>query len=36
MDEQYEVTVKIFVDGDQWGALVGENITEAWQGSDTR
>jgi len=27
MDEQYTVTVKIFLDGNQWGALVGENIT---------
>ena len=27
MDEQYSVTVKIFLDGNQWGALVGENIT---------
>jgi hypothetical protein len=26
MDEQYTVTVKIFLDGNQWGALVGENI----------
>ena len=24
MDEQYTVTVKIFLDGNQWGALVGE------------
>jgi hypothetical protein len=27
MDEQYTVTVTIFLDGNQWGALVGENIT---------
>lgn len=27
MNEKYAVTVEIFLDGNQWGALVGENIT---------
>ena len=27
MNEEYSVTVKIFLDGNQWGALLGENIT---------
>jgi len=27
MQDDYRVTVKIFLDGNQWGALVGENIT---------
>jgi hypothetical protein len=27
MQDEYSVTVKIFLDGNQWGALVGENIT---------
>ena len=27
MNEEYSVTVKIFLDGNQWGALLGENFT---------
>jgi len=27
MLEEYFLTVKIFLNGNQWGALVGENIT---------
>jgi len=27
MNERYAVVVEIFLDGNQWGALVGENIT---------
>ena len=27
MNEGYSVTVKIFLDGNQWAALLGENIT---------
>ena len=27
MNEEYSVTVKMFLDGNQWAALLGENIT---------
>ena len=27
MPERYDVVIKIWLDGNQWGALVGQNIT---------
>lgn len=27
MKSEYLITVKIFLDGNQWGALLGDNIT---------
>ena len=27
MPERYDVVIKIWLDGNQWGALVGDNIT---------
>ena len=27
MNEEYSVTVKMFLDGNQWAGLLGENIT---------